>query len=100
MRPPGRLVFDLGLCQIPHFSNVVEDDQPGLYRRLRELLSHDAKQSGVPLIVLVHDEDMARGIISRAGIDLASWSSGLTSLLPIVAPQKVRHRRCIGRRLV
>jgi hypothetical protein len=78
--------------KIPHFSNVVEDDQPGLYRRLRELLSHDAKQSGVPLIVLVHDEDMARGIISRAGIDLASWSSGLTSLLPIVAPQKDRRK--------
>ncbi|KAF8127847.1 hypothetical protein EV363DRAFT_1341549 [Boletus edulis] len=75
----------------PYFSQVVEDDLAGLYQRLRDLLSHDANKSGIPLIVLVHDEDMARGLLSRAGINLDLWSSGLSNLLPI-APVKSRYK--------
>ncbi|KAF9242855.1 hypothetical protein BU15DRAFT_43401 [Melanogaster broomeanus] len=67
----------------PHFSEVVEDDKAGLYLRLRTLLSHDSNKSGVPLVLLVHDEAMARGVLARAGLDVEAYSSGLTDLLPL-----------------
>ena len=47
------------------------------------------KPGGEPLIVLVHDEEMARSVLSRAGIDLNAWSFGLSSLLPL--PLAVCH---------
>ncbi|KIK92515.1 hypothetical protein PAXRUDRAFT_13188 [Paxillus rubicundulus Ve08.2h10] len=67
----------------PHFSEVVEDDEAGLYLRLRTLLSHDANKSAAPVVVLVHDEAMARGVLDRAGIDVQSCTSGLTDLFPL-----------------
>ena len=82
------LALILGL-QEPYFSEVIEDDQAGLFPRLRNLFSHDAKKSGIPLMVLVHDEEMARGVLSRAGVDVGSWSSGLSKLMP--PPAKVCH---------
>ncbi|KAF8553061.1 hypothetical protein OG21DRAFT_1308971 [Imleria badia] len=77
----------------PYFSEIIEDDQAGLYQRLRNLLSHDANTSGIPLIVLVHDEDMARSVLSRAGIALEQWSPGLSNLLPLApVTRKSRHK--------
>ncbi|KAF9221128.1 hypothetical protein BS17DRAFT_712520 [Gyrodon lividus] len=64
----------------PHFSEVVEDDEAGLYLRLRTLLSHE---SAIPVVILVHDEAMAREVLGRAGIDVESYTSGLTDLLPL-----------------
>ncbi|KAG9312525.1 hypothetical protein JVU11DRAFT_6920 [Chiua virens] len=61
-----------------------------LYERLRKLFNDDANTKGVPLIVVVHDEAMARGVLGRAGIDIDTWTSGLSKLLPR-APRRNRH---------
>ncbi|KIJ67190.1 hypothetical protein HYDPIDRAFT_84951 [Hydnomerulius pinastri MD-312] len=71
------------VARAPHFSEVVEGDEAELYSRLRTLLSAEANNNGIPLIVLVHDEVMARGILARAGANVDSYQSGLAKLLPL-----------------
>ncbi|KAI6137517.1 hypothetical protein EDD17DRAFT_1501627 [Pisolithus thermaeus] len=68
--------------QMPNHSKVEEITKSELPQRLRTLFDHDAQKSGMPLIVLCHDEEMTRGILERAGIDVSSYESGLSSLLP------------------
>lgn len=46
-----------------------------LYSRMRTLFTHDAAKYGVPLVVLVHDEEMVRGVLTRSGIDVGSFTS-------------------------
>jgi hypothetical protein len=44
-----------------------------LYSEIQRLFTHDA--SNVPLVVLVHDEEMVRGVLARSGIDVGSFTS-------------------------
>ncbi|KAI6021006.1 hypothetical protein EDC04DRAFT_2575804 [Pisolithus marmoratus] len=69
--------------QIPNHSKVEEITQSELPQRLRTLFDHDAQKGGMPLILLCHDEEMTRGILCRAGIDVSSYESGLSGLLPL-----------------
>ncbi|KAI6152916.1 hypothetical protein EDD17DRAFT_1705389 [Pisolithus thermaeus] len=79
--------------KMPNHSKVEEITKSELPQRLRTLFDHDAKKSGTPLIVLCHDEEMTRGILERAGIDVSSYESGLSSLLPFCpAEDKIGHR--------
>lgn len=43
-----------------------------LYSEMRRLFTHDA--TNVPLVVLVHDEEMVRGVLARSGIDVGSFT--------------------------
>ncbi|KAI6001785.1 hypothetical protein EDD15DRAFT_2227499 [Pisolithus albus] len=79
--------------KMPNHSKVEEITKSELPQRLRALFDHDAQKSGMPLIVLCHDEEMTRGILERAGIDVASYESGLSSLLPFCpAEDKIGYR--------
>ncbi|KAI6008775.1 hypothetical protein F5J12DRAFT_719487 [Pisolithus orientalis] len=69
--------------KLPNHSKVEEITKPELPQRLRTLFDHDAQKSGMPLIVLCHDEEMTRSILGRAGIDIDSFESGLSGLLPL-----------------
>ena len=51
-----------------------------LYAGMRTLFTHEAAKCGIPLVVLVHEEEMARGVLARSGIDIGSFSS-VNSLL-------------------
>ncbi|KAG2148836.1 hypothetical protein DEU56DRAFT_869590 [Suillus clintonianus] len=46
-----------------------------LYSEIRRVFAHDAAQCGVPLVVLVHEEEMVRGVLARSGIDVGSFAS-------------------------
>lgn len=57
-----------------------------LHARMRTLFEHDAAKCGVPLVVLVHEEEMVRGVLSRSGIDVGSFTS-VRELLRSSQPQ-------------
>jgi hypothetical protein len=57
-----------------------------LYARMRTLFTHDAAKSGIPLVVLVHEEEMVRGVLTRSGIDVGSFTS-VGTLLRSSQPQ-------------
>lgn len=79
--------------KMPNHSKVEEITKSELPQRLRTLFDHDAQKSGMPLIVLCHDEEMTRGILERAGINVSSYESGLSSLLPFCpAEDKIGYR--------
>lgn len=61
-----------------------------LYSDIRRLFTHDA--ANVPLVVLVHDEEMVRGVLARAGIDVGSFTS-VSALFQRGQPQKLLYRR-------
>jgi hypothetical protein len=44
-----------------------------LYSDIRRVFTHDA--ANVPLVILVHDEEMVRGVLARSGIDVGSFTS-------------------------
>ncbi|KIO00662.1 hypothetical protein M404DRAFT_1003660 [Pisolithus tinctorius Marx 270] len=81
--------------KLPNHSKVEEITKPELPQRLRTLFNHDAQKSGMPLIVLCHDEEMTRSILGRAGIDIDSFESGLSGLLPLnpTGDKMQRHSR-------
>ncbi|KAG1744996.1 uncharacterized protein EDB91DRAFT_1122053 [Suillus paluster] len=62
-----------------------------LYPDLRTLFTHDAAKCGVPLVVLVHEEEMVRGVLARSGIDVGSFTS-VAALLQRGQPQKISRR--------
>jgi hypothetical protein len=53
---------------------------------MRTLFTHDAAKSGIPLVVLVHEEEMVRGVLTRSGIDVGSFTS-VGTLLQSSQPQ-------------
>lgn len=61
-----------------------------LYSDIRRLFTHDA--ANVPLVVLVHDEEMVRGVLARSGIDVGSFTS-VAALFQRGQPQKLSRRR-------
>lgn len=61
-----------------------------LYSEMRRLFTHDA--TNVPLVVLVHDEEMVRGVLARSGIDVGSFTP-VAALFQRGQPQKLLHRR-------
>lgn len=69
--------------QDPHHSTTEEIDEDKLPERLRTVFNHDVHKSGVPLILLCHDEEMTLSILSRSGVDTSSYESGLDTLLPL-----------------
>ncbi|KAI6144380.1 hypothetical protein BKA82DRAFT_4177387 [Pisolithus tinctorius] len=73
--------------KLPNHSKVEEITKPELPQRLCTL--------GMPLIVLCHDEEMTRSILGRAGIDIDSFESGLSGLLPLnpTGDKMQRHSR-------
>lgn len=62
-----------------------------LYSEIRRVFAHDAAQCGVPLVVLVHEEEMVRGVLARSGIDVGSFAS-VGALLQRGRPQKLSRR--------
>ncbi|OJA11338.1 hypothetical protein AZE42_04933 [Rhizopogon vesiculosus] len=62
-----------------------------LYSRMRTLFTHDAAKSGIPLVVLVHEEEMVRGVLTRSGIDVGSMTS-VGALLRSGQLQKSRRK--------
>ncbi|KIM58031.1 hypothetical protein SCLCIDRAFT_1218962 [Scleroderma citrinum Foug A] len=67
----------------PHHSTTEEIGEDKLPERLRTVFNHDVHKSGVPLILLCHDEEMTLSILGRSGIDTSSFESGLDTLLPL-----------------
>lgn len=61
-----------------------------LYSDIRRLFTHD--DSNVPLVVLVHDEEMVRGVLARSGIDVGSFTS-VAALFQRGQPQTLPRRR-------
>ncbi|KAG2155324.1 uncharacterized protein EDB93DRAFT_101182 [Suillus bovinus] len=57
-----------------------------LYSEIRRLFTHDAPN--VPLVVLVHDEEMVRGVLARSGINVGSFTS-VAALFQRGQPQKI-----------
>ncbi|KAG1748154.1 hypothetical protein EDB19DRAFT_1630341 [Suillus lakei] len=67
------------MCYLTVFSQPFEHgttNQEGtvdiLYSDMRRLFSHDA--ANVPLVVLVHEDEMVRGVLARSGIDVGSFA--------------------------
>ena len=56
-------------------------DRAELASRLQALFKHDAQKSGVPLVVLVHNETLACAVLTSLGIDITSYASGIEGLL-------------------
>jgi hypothetical protein len=61
-----------------------------LYSDIRRVFTHDA--ANVPLVILVHDEEMVRGVLARSGIDVGSFTS-VTALFQRGQSQKLSRRR-------
>ena len=41
---------------------------------MRTLFTHDAEESGIPLVLLVHEEEMVRGVLTRSDINVSSFA--------------------------
>ncbi|KAG2044133.1 hypothetical protein BDR03DRAFT_940832 [Suillus americanus] len=61
-----------------------------LYSDVRRLFTHDS--ANVPLVLLVHDEEMVRGVLARSGVDVGSFTS-VAALFQCGQPQKLSRRR-------
>ncbi|KAG1865001.1 hypothetical protein DFJ58DRAFT_771944 [Suillus subalutaceus] len=61
-----------------------------LYSDIRRLFTHDS--ANVPLVLLVHDEEMVRGVLARSGIDVGSFTS-VAALFQRGQHQKLPRRR-------
>ncbi|KAH7906362.1 hypothetical protein BJ138DRAFT_1016351 [Hygrophoropsis aurantiaca] len=49
--------------------------------KVRSLFEHNSQKSGVPLLLLVHNEEIARSVLSYLGVDVSSYVSGIRHLL-------------------
>ncbi|EGN97442.1 hypothetical protein SERLA73DRAFT_75125 [Serpula lacrymans var. lacrymans S7.3] len=58
-------------------------DDSSIPSRIQKLMSHDEQSRDVPLVILVYNEKMARGVFAHYGIDTAYWESGISELLEL-----------------
>lgn len=77
-------------ARFEHGTTKQEGTVDVLYSEIQRLFTHDA--SNVPLVVLVHDEEMVRGVLARSGIDVGSFTS-VAALFQRGQPQKLSRRR-------